>query len=147
LSCWYTTTQLAFRTAILYTGLMIATCFSGPLAGGIYDHLEGARGIEGWRWLFIVESSVSGFIAIAAFFILPDFPESETWNTRWRFSAEERQIARDRIARDRVSSVAETRHGLMHSLMLAVRDRRTWIFVSVRAKICKKDVLTEFSHS
>jgi MFS family permease len=131
MSCYYTSGELTFRMAILYTGLMLATSFSAPLAGGLFAHLEGARGLEGWRWLFIVESSVSGLFAIVAFFVLPDFPDSETWNTRWQFSADEMQIARDRIARDRVSSIAETRHGLRQSFKLAVKDKRTWLFVSV----------------
>jgi hypothetical protein len=43
LSCWYTKKGLALRTAILYSGLVLATAFSGLLAAGIFAGLDGAR--------------------------------------------------------------------------------------------------------
>jgi hypothetical protein len=43
LSCWYNQKELALRTAILYSGLVLATAFSGLLAAGIFAGLDGAR--------------------------------------------------------------------------------------------------------
>jgi hypothetical protein len=43
LSCWYTKKELALRTAILYSGLVLATAFSRLLAAGIFAGLDGAR--------------------------------------------------------------------------------------------------------
>lgn len=59
LSCWYTKKELALRYAVLYSGLVLATAFSGPLAAGIFAGLEGAMGLPGWEWLFIVEGAIS----------------------------------------------------------------------------------------
>jgi hypothetical protein len=36
--------------------------FSGLLAGVITDHLKLARGIEGWRWLLLIEGVASCFV-------------------------------------------------------------------------------------
>lgn len=58
LSIFYEKKQMAFRTAILYSGSQIGNAFGGLFALAILQ-LEGAHGIEGWRWLFIVEGIMS----------------------------------------------------------------------------------------
>lgn len=50
LSCWYTRKELALRTAVLFSGLILATAFSGLIAAGIFANLDGSLGIKGWRW-------------------------------------------------------------------------------------------------
>lgn len=50
LSSWYTRKELALRTAILYSGLIIAIAFSGLIAAGVFANLDGSLGIAGWRW-------------------------------------------------------------------------------------------------
>src|ERR1700712_1675406 len=40
LSCYYTRKELAVRTALLYSGLILATAFSGLLAAGIFSGLD-----------------------------------------------------------------------------------------------------------
>jgi MFS family permease len=131
LSCWYTKKELALRTAVLYSGLVLATAFSGLLAAGIFAGLDGARGLSGWRWLFIIEGAGSFLVGLAAVFLLPDFPHSTTGSTTWLFTEEERQIALDRVQRERVTT-SETNNGVLHGLKLACADYRVWIFVSMR---------------
>lgn len=63
-------------------------------------------------------------------FILPDFPHSKTGSTRWLFTEAERELAVERLSRDRVSE-READHSVMHGLKLAVIDYRTWVFVSL----------------
>lgn len=41
LSCWYTRRELALRTAVLYSGLILATAFSGLIAAGVFAQLDG----------------------------------------------------------------------------------------------------------
>lgn len=52
LSAWYVRRELARRTAILYSDLVLATAFSGLMAAGVFAGLEGARGLAGWKWLY-----------------------------------------------------------------------------------------------
>jgi hypothetical protein len=49
---------MALRTAILYSGSQLGNAFGGLFALAILK-LDGAHGIEGWRWLFIVEGIMS----------------------------------------------------------------------------------------
>lgn len=49
LSMFYNRRQIAFRTAILYSGSQLGNAFGTLLAIGILK-LDGAHGLEGWRW-------------------------------------------------------------------------------------------------
>lgn len=129
LSCYYTRTELAFRTAILYSGLILATAFSGLLAAGIFSGLDQVSGLAGWQWLFILEGSGCFLIAMIALLVLPDFPGQNTGSARWLFSKEERTFLAERIKRDRVSE-DEIDRSLWTGLRAAVLDIKTWLFVS-----------------
>ncbi|KAH7126632.1 major facilitator superfamily domain-containing protein [Dendryphion nanum] len=127
LSCWFTRKELALRTAVLYSGLVLATAFSGLVAAGVFEGLEGVRGLKGWQWLFVIEGSASFFAAIVAMALLPDFPGSKSGSGSWLFTEAERKLAVDRIMRDRVSA-PEADESIMNGLKLAVSDYRTWVF-------------------
>jgi hypothetical protein len=54
--------------------------------------MNGLRGLQGWRWLFLIEGAPSCACAILVFFFFPDFPETASW-----LSKEERFLATERI--------------------------------------------------
>lgn len=58
LSIFYTRKEVATRISILYTGNILATAFAGLIAAGIFYGLGDVAGIDGWRWLFILQGSV-----------------------------------------------------------------------------------------
>lgn len=55
ISSWYKKEEQSKRFAIYISAAVLSGAFGGLLAGAITDGLEGAHGIRGWRWLFIVE--------------------------------------------------------------------------------------------
>jgi MFS family permease len=128
MNCWYTRKEIALRTAILYSGLVLAQAFSGILASGIFSGMSGVAGLYGWQWLFIIESLMSTVCGIAAFFTLPDYPHSKTGSARWVLNNDTRRLAEARIIADRVTGATGT-GSLKHGLMLAVTDFKTWFFV------------------
>ncbi|KAI8287997.1 putative transporter [Colletotrichum sp. SAR11_57] len=130
LSCWYTQKELAFRTAILYSGMLVATAFAGLIAAAVFAHLDGVRGLEGWQWLFIIEGAGSFASAFTALAFLPDYIGSKTGVCSWLMSEEELRVAKMRMDADRVS-VPEEKGTVWHGLRLAVTDIKTWGFVSV----------------
>ncbi|KAL1869186.1 hypothetical protein VTK73DRAFT_3322 [Phialemonium thermophilum] len=95
LSCWYTRSELGFRTAVLYSGALISGAFSGLIAAGVTSKMDGARGFGAWQWLFIIEGVVTIAVALAAFFILPNFPRTTPW-----LSEQERALAAWRLEED-----------------------------------------------
>ncbi|KAB5511617.1 major facilitator superfamily transporter [Coniochaeta sp. 2T2.1] len=60
--------------------LTMCRAFSGLLAFGI-SKMDGVGGYEGWRWIFILEGIVTVLVAILAFFVLHDFPETASFLT------------------------------------------------------------------
>lgn len=126
LSAWYTRKELAFRTALLYSGSLLSGAFSGLIAAGITNSLDHARGMRAWRWLFIIEGSITIFLAFCAIFVLPDFPHT----TRW-LSPEEKQLAVWRLdedvgEEDRADNEKQT---FAHGFVLACKDIKMWIMV------------------
>ncbi|TVY83977.1 putative transporter, partial [Lachnellula suecica] len=126
LSSWYTREELALRTSILYAGSLLSGGFGGLVGAGVQSGLDGARGIASWRWLFIIEGSITVFVSICASFIIPDFPHT----TRW-LSPEERAIATKRLQFSSGSHDTE-RGSVFSGIKMAVVDYKVVMASSVR---------------
>ena len=129
MSCWYTRKELALRTSILYSGLLVAQCISGLLAAGIFAGMDRVAGLAGWQWLFIIEALMSTVCGIAAFFTLPDYPHSKTGSQRWSMDEDMRRLGEARIVADRVTGSVGS-GGVFAGLKLALKDFKTYVFVS-----------------
>jgi hypothetical protein len=54
---------VALRTAVLYSGSQLGNAFGTLLAIGILK-LDGHHGLQGWRWLFLIEGVLTIGIAL-----------------------------------------------------------------------------------
>lgn len=126
LSCWYTREELGVRTTYLYTGSLISGAFSGLIAAGITNNMDGDLGMRAWRWLFLIEGVLTVAIALAAFFILPNFPRTTTW-----LSEEETALAVWRLEEDIGSDdwTASEDQSMWHGFSLALKDVKMWVLV------------------
>ncbi|KAJ2977487.1 hypothetical protein NQ176_g4345 [Zarea fungicola] len=124
LSIFYTRKEVATRIAILYTGNILATAFAGLIAAGIFHGMDGAGGIAGWKWLFILQGAVTFVIAVFGFFLLPDFPLTTWWLTQ-----EERDLAYNRMELDTVANKGET--STWNGFKQAAKDPMVWIFCAM----------------
>ncbi|KAJ9646425.1 hypothetical protein H2199_002474 [Coniosporium tulheliwenetii] len=120
LSLFYTRKEIATRISILYSGNIFATSFSGLIAAATFATLDGAHGLVGWRWLFIIEGAVTFGVACIGLWLLPDFPLTTRWLT-----PEERQLAHDRIARD-TAQITQSQ-GARAGFLQAIRDPRLYL--------------------
>ena len=75
LTMWYCTNELAFRQALFFSAASVAGAFSGLLAYAIVK-MDGVGGLEGWRWIFILEGLLTVAVALFAFWALYDFPDT-----------------------------------------------------------------------
>ncbi|KAK7696446.1 hypothetical protein QCA50_001103 [Cerrena zonata] len=80
LGCWYPRSMQGRRFAILYSSVSLAGAFGGLLATAIHT-LDGAHGIAGWRWIFIVEGCITGGFGILSFFFMSAYPATAPWLT------------------------------------------------------------------
>lgn len=125
LSSWYRKYELASRYAWLYTSVAVAGAVSGLLAGVITEYMDGAGGIAGWRWLFIIEGVASCVLGVIVMFVMPDYPTSI--NSKF-LTKEERILACNRLAVDGMGLAqgAQKRVGEWTALKMTVKDWRTW---------------------
>lgn len=126
LSSWYTRKELGFRTAILYSGSLMSGAFSGLITAGITGNLDGKRRLRAWRWLFIIEGTITIFIALFAVLVLPNFPRTTTWLTE-----NERQLAVWRLDEDIGEDdwTGTENQTFWHGTKLAFADIKTWVLV------------------
>ncbi|WWD07294.1 hypothetical protein V865_005391 [Kwoniella europaea PYCC6329] len=126
LSSWYKRYELASRFSIYYTATAVSGAFSGLLAGVITQHLDGARGIEGWRWLFIIEGVGSSFVGCFTWYFMPDWPSTTKF-----LSGEERVLAAQRLAYDGLANTGGAQGHLGHwqAIKMTLVNWRTWMFV------------------
>ncbi|KAI5857458.1 MFS transporter [Durotheca rogersii] len=91
ITIWYRHNERAVRIALVVAFCNLAGAFGGAVAYGI-GHANRASGLEGFRWLFIVEGIITIASVIPTLFILPDYP------ARAKFlSASEKSFAEDRL--------------------------------------------------
>ncbi|GAB1520919.1 hypothetical protein RhiTH_004008 [Rhizoctonia solani] len=88
---WYRPEERSLRIALVWASATLAGAFGGAIAYGV-GHMNMVRGIEGWRWLFILEGIPSVASSLFVFLFFPDFPETVTW-----LSEEERALAVGRL--------------------------------------------------
>jgi sugar phosphate permease len=77
---------------------MIGAPVSGLLLG-----LDGAMGLKGWQWLFIIEGIPSVLLGIVTWFYLTDWPEHADWLT-----AEQKAWLAARLKADTAAKQAST---------------------------------------
>ncbi|KAH8422454.1 putative MFS pantothenate transporter [Aspergillus melleus] len=78
LGSWYTERELGKRSGIFTASGLAGTMFGGFIQTGIHSSLDGARGLSGWRWLFIIDGLITLPIAIYGLFLFPDTPTTTT---------------------------------------------------------------------
>lgn len=71
LTFFYTKHELALRVGYLFVSAAIAGALGGLLAYGI-GHMDGVRGMLGWRWILILEGLPSVVLGVATWFLLPN---------------------------------------------------------------------------
>lgn len=86
--------------------------------------MDGAHGIPGWRWLFIIEGVATVGAALVAPFFLLDYP-----STSKRLTEEERYMAFERLKRTGQTSPdhQQTRAGHMKAFTGAILSWRVWL--------------------
>lgn len=126
-SNWYRPAEMGKRASYYMSAAQVGGAFGSLIAGGVMEHLEGARGIRGWRWLFIVEGAVTVVAGFLTMLTLPDYPT--TWR---RLSARQRFIATNRLKQAGIATAkdgdaaAGKKLGVKEAIRMTLRDWRTY---------------------
>lgn len=116
LSCWYPRRERARAMSMFYIGAALASVIGLPLSGSLLN-LHGMLGIEGWRWLFLLEGIPAFLLGIVTWFYLDDSPAKARWLTQ-----EQRDYLKETIAQDEQHSAIRD-----HNWRVALKSGRVWV--------------------
>ncbi|KAK7472458.1 hypothetical protein VKT23_000573 [Stygiomarasmius scandens] len=120
ISTWYRRHEVQKRLAAFYLLSVTISGFSSILAYAL-SLLDGKRGIAGWSWIFLIEGAITMFLGIIGYFIMPDFPDKNTFLTPAQTA-----LVLKRVEMDRHDSVPDqiTFGKVMHHL----QDWTLWAY-------------------
>ncbi|KAJ5808760.1 hypothetical protein N7474_010029 [Penicillium riverlandense] len=81
ISFWYKRAEAQRRFTMYWSSVIFAGAFGGLLASAIAK-MDGMRGLENWRWIFLLEGVASILVGITALFCCSDFPQQASWLTK-----------------------------------------------------------------
>lgn len=117
---WYKRTEAQKRFSFFFSSATLAGAFGGLLAAAI-GKMDGLRGYRGWRWIFILEGVLTCVVAIAFWFLLPNFPEESNWLSR-----DEKAYVKARLQADQGASARE-RSISARDVGNVFKDLKLWI--------------------
>jgi ACS family tartrate transporter-like MFS transporter len=104
LTYWFPATYRARIIAAFMVAIPVSLGIGAPLSTAIME-LDGAAGLHGWQWLFLLEGLPTVALGTIVFFVLPDKPRDAKW-----LSAEQKEWLQGTI--DQEDRVAQSTHGL-----------------------------------
>jgi ACS family tartrate transporter-like MFS transporter len=111
---WFPSAFRARIIALFCMGVPVANVVGAPLSAWLLE--VNAFGIEGWKWLYILEGIPTLLLGLVALWGLPDNPAKARF-----LDAEEKQIVLARLAADEKPAV--------HGLMPMLKDWRVWYLI------------------
>ncbi len=114
LTQWYPDARRARIVALFMVGLPLSSMVGSPISGAIMSVFNGAHGLEGWQWLFLLEAVPSVALGIATVWLLPNSIDSAQWLT----DSEKRTLTENLDA--------DPSTGKRHSLGAAFTDPKVW---------------------
>lgn len=121
LTMFYTKREYGLRIGYLFVSAAIAGSMGGLLAYAI-GFMDGVAGMNGWRWIMIIEGIPTVILGISIWWWLADDPDSARYLT-----PEERLLIEARMRRQ----VGRTKSGdLMHKkdVYAGLKDIKIWLF-------------------
>ncbi|KAL4881862.1 major facilitator superfamily domain-containing protein [Aspergillus karnatakaensis] len=122
ITMWYKRHECGLRMAIFFSAATAAGAFGGLLARGIVE-MDGLGGKDGWAWIFIIEGLVTFAVAVAAFFIMNDYPDTAKFLTQGEKDEVHRRLKEDR------SSLADEFN--MRYFWDALKDWKVWVHMFI----------------
>jgi MFS family permease len=119
LTYWVPANRRARFTSVFMLSIAVTGIVGSPVAGVVMSALDGAGGLRGWQWLFLLEGAPSCVLGVVAYRLLSDKPETAQWLT----ASERADIAADLASEDRAAGSRHSRFSV------ALLDRRFVLLV------------------
>ena len=104
LTLWFPSAYRARIVGLFMFAIPISTVIGAPISGALLN-LEGAMGLHGWQWMFIIEAIPALLLSVVVFFYLTDRPAKALW-----LDEDERAWLKTRLDAE---NATRQRHGAM----------------------------------
>ena len=118
LTYWIPESHRARSNSLLMMAQPVAMALGAGASGLILDHLDGAFGVQGWRWMFLLEGVPAVIMGIVAYYYLDSNPEGSKGLTAAEVSGLNAILENDRKSKHQLSSSTS------QSVFRQVMDRR-----------------------
>ncbi|MCJ1316459.1 hypothetical protein MMC15_001780 [Xylographa vitiligo] len=120
LSMWYKRNEQHYRIALFFSAASLAGAFGGILAYGI-GFMKGVGGLDGWRWIFILEGILTALVSLAAYRFIANYPATASF-----LSDSERAYIYARLKND--SDATRDEAFAWRNVSQAFRDPKCWLY-------------------
>jgi ACS family tartrate transporter-like MFS transporter len=120
---WFPVTQRLIVLGIFTLASPVANALGAAISGFILN-LDGAWGLHGWQWLFIVEGLPAVILGIVAGLLLTNRPAQATWL---------RPEERDWLAQTMDAEHSAKSSQAKHPFMAGLKDGNAWIYGCILA--------------
>lgn len=124
LTLMFRRSQLAKRFSYVFAASAIASAFGGLISYGCTT-MDGKGGWKGWKWMYVIEGSISLFFLPMYLFLLPNRIENFCF-----FSSEEKDYMKRRYST--MSTYKEDDRISWKDISSALKDFRTWLTGSIQ---------------
>jgi MFS family permease len=116
---WFSQKHRVTMVGLIYTAPCIAIFIGSPMGGALME-LDGAGGLHGWQWMFLIEGLVTILVGGLVWFTLPDRPGDAKWLTPQEAAVlSERAVGNDAPSATRVRGNLRLAFGRPVILVLA----------------------------
>ncbi|CAK7230065.1 hypothetical protein SBRCBS47491_007460 [Sporothrix bragantina] len=125
---WYCRFELQRRMSMLFVAASLSGAISG-LLGFALELMDGIGGLEGWRWIFIIEGMFTVVVGVVLPWTLPDSPDLCSFLT-----PAEKLVIRQRLEQDSGTSAGHVQTGEKFQwkyLTSSLGDWRIWFTIFI----------------
>ncbi len=111
MTLWFPRQYRARMFGTFNIAVPLSSVIGAPVSGLVIEYLNGAHGLAGWQWMFILEALPAIIMGIVVFFALPDTPRNASF-----LSADERRWLSTRLDAEREAQEATERFTVLRAL-------------------------------
>ncbi|EEP76666.1 conserved hypothetical protein [Uncinocarpus reesii 1704] len=105
ISTWYTRREQQLRYAFMQSS-EVTILATGSILNYALNQLDGIAGLQGWRWMFLVQGLIAFGMGIITYWWMIDFPDN-AHNSFWFLDEAEIKLATKRIELDRHDAILD----------------------------------------
>jgi MFS family permease len=121
LSYWVPSAYRGRAIALMMSAIPLSAIVGNPLSGWIMDGMQDVAGLDGWKWMFILEAGPAVLTGVAVLFYLDNSIADAKW-----LSQSEKTALEAEMARERATQVRGVEDGSS-----AFKDPRIWLMCMI----------------